>query len=129
MLLSFFASAQISVNVDLGKPPVWGPVVTTEEYYFLPDINSYYDIRQSQFIYQNNGVWVRNKALPRMHRGYNLQNGNIVVLSDYRGRSPYANFKNHKIKYFKNKGNNGNNYGNGNGHGNGKNKGNKNGKK
>jgi hypothetical protein len=42
--------AQVHVNVNLGAPPVWGPTVTTEEYYYLPDIHSYYDIRQSQFI-------------------------------------------------------------------------------
>ncbi|WP_379819078.1 hypothetical protein [Flavobacterium myungsuense] len=31
--------AQIIVNVS---PPKWGPLVTTEEYYYLTDIDSYY---------------------------------------------------------------------------------------
>jgi hypothetical protein len=96
-----FLQAQVSVNVNLGTPPVWGPVVTTEEYYFLPDINSYYDIRQSQFIYLNNGVWIRNKALPRRYRSYNLNTGYVMVLNDYKGRNPYSNYKSHKVKYFK----------------------------
>ena len=39
-LLAFsFSNAQVSVNVNLGKPPVWGPTVTTEEYYYLPEID------------------------------------------------------------------------------------------
>ena len=93
--------AQVEVNVNFGNPPVWGPNVTTEEYYFLPDINSYYDIRQSQFIYLSNGVWIRNRALPRVYRNYNLNTGYVVVLSDYKGRNPYSNYKSHKVKYFK----------------------------
>jgi hypothetical protein len=95
------SNAQVSVNVNLGTPPVWGPVVTTEEYYYLPDINSYYDIRQSQFIYLNNGTWIRNKTLPRRYRSYDLNTGYVVVLDDYHGRNPYKNFKNHKVKYYK----------------------------
>jgi hypothetical protein len=100
MILSL-SQAQVSVNVNLGKPPVWGPVVTTEEYYFLPDINSYYDIRQSQFIYLNNGVWIRNKSLPRKYSSYNLNGGNVVIIDDYRGKIPYSKYKIHKVKYFK----------------------------
>jgi hypothetical protein len=132
MILSF-SQAQIDVNVNIGTPPVWGPVVTTEEYYYLPDINSYYDINQSQFIYLNNGVWIRNKSLPRRYNTYNLNGGNVVIIDDYRGRTPYSKYKIHKVKYFKgNKNvnkvviidkNNGNNI-----KGNGKRKGNKKGK-
>ena len=100
MVLSF-SQAQISVNVNVGKPPVWGPVVITEEYYYLPDIDSYYDIRQSQFIYLNNGLWIRSRALPRRYRTYDLNTGYVVVLNDYHGRNPYSGYKNHKIKYYK----------------------------
>ncbi len=136
--VSSLSQAQVSVNVNIPGPPVWGPVVTTEEYYFLPEIESYYDIRQKQFIYLNNGVWVRTRALPSRYRGYNLNNGQVVILNDYRGKSPFRYYSKHKVKYFKgNKfkavGNNGNhsNHSNGNhkmgkhgngGKGNGKNK-------
>lgn len=136
MIIAFnFSHSQIYVNVNIGTPPVWGPVVTTEEYYFLPDINSYYDIRQSQFIYLNNGVWIRNKSLPRRFKTYNLNGGNVVIIDDYRGRTPYSKYKTHKVKYFK--GNKNANKiiiideknNNGKGNGNGKSKGNKKGKK
>ena len=124
--------AQVSVNVNI-RPPVWGPTITTQEYYFLPEINSYYDIRASQFIYINNGSWIRARQLPTRYRSYNLNTGNIIVLNDYHGHSPYTYYKKHKVKY-----DNGNHYGNGNGnheryekdddHGNGKENGNGNGK-
>ncbi len=103
ILFLFFnlSKAQVSVNVNIGKPPVWGPVVTNEKYYYLPDINSYYDIQQSQFIYLSNGSWIRSISLPRRYRSYDLNTGYVVVLNDYHGRNPYKNFKNHKVKYYK----------------------------
>ena len=112
--VSSISQAQVSVNVSVPKPPVWGPVVTTQQYYYLPEIESYYDIRESQFITQNNGSWVRTKTLPSRFKTYNLNNGQVVILDDYRGKSPYANYKNHKVKYFKTKkvkANNGNHNG------------------
>lgn len=129
LFLNSFANAQVDVNINLGTPPVWGPAVTTEEYYFLPDINSYYDIRQSQFIYLNNGTWIRTKVLPRRYRSYNLNTGYIVVLNDYVGRNPYSNYKSHKVKYFKGTKYKVDNHDNGNHNGNkkGKKKSNKNG--
>ena len=102
LLVFSFSQAQVSVNVNIGSPPVWGPTVTTEEYYYLPDIDSYYDIHQSQFIYLNNGVWIRSRSLPRRYRSYNLNTGYVVALNDYHGHNPYTHYKNHRVKYYKN---------------------------
>lgn len=98
LIMNVSAEAQINVKVSL---PVWGPVVTTEEYYYLPEIDSYYDINHSQFIYLNKGLWVRSRNLPGRYKNYNLNTGRVVVIKDYRGRSPYAHYKNHKMKYYK----------------------------
>ena len=145
--------AQASVNINLGSPPAWGPAgYSAVDYYYLPDVQSYYDIKARQFIYLGDGQWVRSRNLPARYRNYNLYNGYKVVLNDYHGSSPYTHFKSHKVKYFKgykgkpqktigsyhnNKpkqyktvGNGNNGHGNGNkghgngnkGHGNGKNK-------
>ncbi len=95
-------TAQVSVNVNLGSPPVWGPSGYTDvEYYYLPDVQAYYDIRASQFIYFGNGRWERSRYLPRQYRNYDLYSGYKVVLNDYRGRTPYKYYKQHKVKYYK----------------------------
>ena len=104
--LFFIASnsthAQVSVNVNIGSPPTWGPVGYSEvEYYYLPDIESYYDVRTSQFIYFGGGKWVYSRNLPSPYRNYNLYNGYKVVLKDYHGTTPFTYFKNHKAKYYK----------------------------
>ena len=102
LLIAGSASAQVSVNVNIGSPPAWGPSGYAEtEYYFLPDVQSYYDIRASQFIYYGNGQWIRSRYLPRQYRNYDLYNGYKVVLNDYHGRTPYTYYKSHKVKYYK----------------------------
>ncbi|MBA0883102.1 hypothetical protein [Flavobacterium undicola] len=94
--------AQVSVNVNIGAPPAWGPVgYSNIDFYYIPDIQVYYDIRYSQFIYFGNGRWVRSRYLPRQYRDYDLYHGYKVVLHDYHGRTPYVYYKNHKAKYYK----------------------------
>lgn len=102
MLLAFTAKAQVSVNVNIGSPPLWGPVGYTEvQYYYLPDVEAYYDVQSSMFIYYGGGSWIRRASLPTRYRYYDLYSGYKVVLTDYRGNAPYAHFKNHKVKYYK----------------------------
>lgn len=94
--------AQVSVNINIGAPPVWGPVGYDKvEYYYLPDIQTYYDIRLSQYIYFGNGKWIRANNLPSRCRNYDLYNGYKVVLTDYHGHSPYQHYNTHKVKYYK----------------------------
>jgi hypothetical protein len=94
--------AQVSVSVNIGSPPPWGPAGYAEvEYYYLPDVQAYYDIRASRFIYFGSGRWVRSRYLPRQYRNYDLYSGYKVVLTDYHGDRPYIHYKNHKVKYFK----------------------------
>jgi hypothetical protein len=95
-----FSQAQVSVNVNIGSPPAWGPAGYTDvRYYYLPDIDTYYDVNTTQYIYINNGAWVRASALPPAYRSYNLYNGYKVVVNDYRGTTPYVYYKEHKVKY------------------------------
>jgi hypothetical protein len=106
LALFFFAStanhAQVSVSVNIGSPPQWGPVGYSEvSYYYLPDVQSYYDIRAEQFIFLSNGVWIRSHNLPNRYRDYNLYNGYKVVLNDYHGSRPYGNYQQHKAKYYR----------------------------
>ena len=102
LLISSAIQAQVSVNVNIGTPPAWGPVgYSNVDYYYLPDVEAYYDIRATQFIYFGGGKWIRSRYLPGQYRNYNLYNGYKVVLNDYHGSRPYSNFKNHKVKYYK----------------------------
>lgn len=94
--------AQVSVNVNIGRAPSWGPVgYSNVDYYYLPDVEAYYDIRATQFIYFGGGRWIRSRYLPNQYRNYDLYSGYKVVLNDYHGSRPYNNFRNHKTKYYR----------------------------
>lgn len=102
VLTSFTMQSQVSVNVNFGTPPVWAPADRIEvQYYYLPEVDVYYDVPAQRFIYIRNGSWYRSAALPAKYRGYNLRGANIVYLTDYRGNAPYKFHKTHKVKYGK----------------------------
>jgi hypothetical protein len=103
LFLAGAVSAQVSVSVNIGSPPMWGPVGYTEvRYYYLPAVEAYYDIQSSVFIYYSGNTWVRRTYLPTRYRNYDLYSGYKVVLTDYHGNAPYGHFKEHKHNYSKN---------------------------
>lgn len=132
LLTSFTMHSQVSVNVNFGTPPVWAPADRVEvQYYYLPEVDVYYDVPAQRFIYIRNGRWYRSAALPAKYRGYNLREANVVYLTDYRGNAPCKFHKTHKVKYGKHgtvyvvkeakqKGNSGKGHGKAKGHGKGK---------
>lgn len=100
LLLAGSVQGQVSINVHLGTPPQWGPAGHSEvRYYYLPDVESYYDVQASRFIYFNGRTWVHRTSLPARYRNYDLYNGYKVVMTDYRGNRPYSYFRSHKMKY------------------------------
>ncbi len=102
LIVSSSVQSQVSVSINIGNPPSWGPVgYSNVEYYFLPDVQAYYDIRATQFIYLSNGKWCRSRYLPGPYRNYDLYGGYKVVLNDYHGSKPYVHYNNHKVKYHK----------------------------
>lgn len=100
LMLIQVANAQVSVSVNIGTP-AWGPTVTTERYYYMPDIETYYDIHSREYIYVNNGYWVRQRTLPVAYRDYDFYRGRTVIINDYRGAAPYVHYTTHKVKYAK----------------------------
>jgi hypothetical protein len=100
LLVFSFSQAQVSINVNFGTPPVWAPAERVEtQYYYLPDIDCYYDVPSAMFIYIKNGKWFRSASLPYRYRNYNLRGGQVIYLTDYRGNSPYIYHNKHREKY------------------------------
>ncbi|MGX7668467.1 hypothetical protein [Flavobacterium pedocola] len=99
LFFSFQSIGQVSVNVNIGTPPPWGPVGYVEaRYYYIPDIQVYYDVSTSMFIYMGPRGWIHVHTLPSRYAYYDLYGGYKVVL-DYRGDRPYRYYSVHKVKY------------------------------
>lgn len=102
LILAGSAQGQLSVNVHIGTAPSWGPSGYDDvRYYYLPDVEAYYDIHSSMFIYISGNRWVRSSYLPRHYRNYDLNRGYKVVMHDYRGNTPYTHYYQHKKTYSK----------------------------
>src|SRR5665648_937912 len=93
------AQAQISVHLNIGSPPAWGPSGYSDvQYYYLPDVEAYYDVNSSMFIYYEGSSWVHRSYLPSRYRNYDLYGGYKVVMNDYHGKTPYYNHREYKKK-------------------------------
>ena len=102
LFLSITAKAQVSVNVNVGSPPAWGPQgYEHDRYYYLPDVEAYYDVQTAMFIYMVDGRWEHHAHLAGQYRDYDLYGGYKVVMTDYRGDRPYDNFKEYHSRYAK----------------------------
>lgn len=100
LFLGLIVRAQVSVSVQIGTPPAWGPAgYDRERYYYLPDVESYYDVQTSMFIYHSGFSWVQRPYLPNRYRNYDLYHGYKVVMVDYHGVRPYEHFREHRMRY------------------------------
>ena len=95
------ADAQVSLSINIGSQPEWGPTgYDHADYYYMPDIDTYYDVPNHQYVYMENNNWVRRTSLPSRYSNYNVYNGYKVVVNepspwtrDNVYRTKYANYK------------------------------------
>ena len=95
------AQVRFNVNVNIGSQPVWGPVGYDHvDYYYLPDIETYYYVPTHQFVYLSGNRWVFSASLPSRYRNYDLYSGYKVVVnrpdayrSFYQDRQRYRGYR------------------------------------
>ena len=78
------AQAQVGVNINIGAP-AWGPQAPYgTQYYYIPEIDGYYDLYAQQYIVLQDGYWV---PLPQLY-GYDPYQFHPVAIQ-YRGCEPW----------------------------------------
>jgi len=76
------AEAQVYVNINIDLHPAWGPSgYDYAEYYYIPEINVYYDVIHRLFIYPNRGRWISTMYLPVAYSYYDFYSLYKVVLN------------------------------------------------
>lgn len=99
---SLSTKAQVSVNINIGTQPQWGPSGYNHvDYYYLPDVDAYYNVSAKQFIYLNNGSWIWRTSLPSRYSNFDLYNAYKVVMNTPK---PYLSHQTHVREYQKYKG-------------------------
>ncbi|MCX2483921.1 hypothetical protein [Pedobacter sp. MR2016-24] len=91
------AKAQVSLSVNIGTQPQWGPTGYDHvDYYYLPEVESYYYVPTRQFVYYSGNRWVHARNLPSRYRDYDLYRGRKVVINSPR---PYLHHNNYRTQY------------------------------
>jgi hypothetical protein len=101
MLASTFTSkAQVSLSVHIGSPPVWAPpaYAHTTRYYYIPEIDSYYDAQDHGYYYNNGPGWVFSASLPGIYASYNIGSLHHIRVNYY-GSRPYTYFAPQRTVY------------------------------
>ena len=88
------AQAQVNVNVNVGRP-AWGPAAPQgTQFYYIPEIDGYYDLYAQQYIVYRDGRWMPVTVV----NGYDPYQFHPVVL-EYRGREPWEYVRLHRDRY------------------------------
>lgn len=94
------AKAQVSLSVNIGLQPAWGPRGYDHvDYYYLPDVDAYYDVPSRNYVYVDGGSWVHRRYLPARYRGYDLYGGRKVVINS---RNPWLRHNTYRTRYVTN---------------------------
>lgn len=90
-----YPSVDVTINIDL--QPAWGPIgYDYAAYYYMPEINIYYDVNHSRFYYQSNNRWIGVEYLPPSYRVYDLfKIYKVVINYDH----PWEYNRNHRSQY------------------------------
>ncbi|SHK96571.1 hypothetical protein SAMN05444266_101744 [Chitinophaga jiangningensis] len=93
--------AQVRVNINIGSQPLWGPTgYDYVQYYYLPDVDAYYDVPNRQFIYQERNRWIYASALPAYYH-YDIDRCYKVVVNE---RDPFRRADYYRNTYGRYKG-------------------------
>ena len=94
VVLATAPAAHAQVNINIGTP-AWGPPAPQgTQFYYIPEIDGYYDLQAQQYIVYRNGRWIPVSVVD----GYDPRGFHPVVL-DYRGREPWVYVGNHRDRY------------------------------
>jgi hypothetical protein len=78
------AQIHVSLGLNIHSQPDWGPVgYDHADYYYMPDINAYYDVPNHVYVYNENNVWVRGRNLPARYGNYDRYHGYKVVVNQH----------------------------------------------
>jgi len=91
------AQVTVGLRVNIGTQPVWGPTGYDHvEYYYIPDIDVFYNVPRHQYVYMQQGRWMFSASLPFRYRSYDIYSGYKVVVNE---PSPYRNAQFYRTKY------------------------------
>lgn len=96
-LLAFGAltAAPAQAQTVVINPPSWGPAAPAgTRYYYLPEVDGYYDLRSQEYIVRRDGQWQRQGQL----NGFDRNSWRPRVI-DYLGDTPWSRHDEDRRRY------------------------------
>jgi len=91
------AQLRIGFGININAQPDWGPVgYSHADYYYMPDIDAYYDVPAHQYVYYENNVWVHGAVLPQRYGNFDRYHSYKVVVNE---RNPWERHAYMRTKY------------------------------
>lgn len=85
------------VGINISDQPIWGPEgYDYAEYYYIPEIDSYYSVSEHQYIYRDGPAWRHSATPPSSYSGYDPYHSYKVIINE---NNPYQNHDNNRAKY------------------------------
>lgn len=92
-----FTASSAHAQAGVYAHPAWGPAVPAgTQYYYVPEIDGYYDLAAQRYIVLRNGQWMPVATV----QSYNPTSFHPVVVS-YRGRQPWTQYRDHHARYYR----------------------------
>lgn len=97
LLYSGQSHAQLHISINIGDQPAWAPEGSDNaQYYYIPDMDIYYDVPAHQFVYLQNRRWVRSSVLPSSYRKFDIYKVHKVAINQ---PNAYRNHRKDKSEY------------------------------
>lgn len=92
------AQPRIGMNISIGAQPDWGPYgFDNAQYYYLPDLDMYYDVMNRNYVYFDGYNWQFSPYLPQAYANFDLYNAYKVVINEPR---PYLRADYYRRQYY-----------------------------
>jgi hypothetical protein len=86
-----------SLSLNISDQPLWGPSgYDRVQYYYIPDVDSYYSVSERQYIYRDGSEWRHSASLPSRYVNYDPYHSYKVVINE---EKPYLNNARHQEQF------------------------------
>ncbi|HLT86394.1 MAG TPA: hypothetical protein VKZ57_02320 [Sphingobacterium sp.] len=98
------ADAQVNVSINIGSQPLWGPVgYDYVRYYYIPEIDAYYDVSHRRYTYYQGNRWVTRASLPGRYRHVDMYRTYKVVVNHAHPWKNHVTIKRQYARYANNR--------------------------
>lgn len=81
-IFNSFGYSTLEAQRALYSNPIWAPAYYPGvRYYYIPDIETFYDLSDQDFVYLDNGQWLFSNELPPVYSGFDLFDAYIIALN------------------------------------------------